>query len=661
MLILMLTFSPVAPLTANAQEADNMDATEDQVNETEEQANEEEPSSETEEGEKADANETDESDAVEEQDLDTPVADEPAGDDESATEEDETEDPNEETDSEVNEEDEAVEEEADEDEEEEEDLNLNDVFGTASGDITYDFNKGHYVLDLKAGIMNFHTTQEIKNKWVAFTLPNGVEVAEEPPSGVVPIRIAGKNGLAVKVPDVKSSSSEYVDKQIALTGVENDNDPHLNMYLLNVDVNAGNYEEIGQLNGQREIEFSVMEENPKIDLRGSITGKTTYDKDKKYHFLDVKVQAENQTNDSVNDLYVAFELPESVEVVDDENMPANVEILNYKDARAVALKLPKLEQGKEGELTYRIPVVGVSDAIVTSETISVFKILDAGYNEVGQFDGHINVDFSDMDIEWHFNAIAQIIPDYPGITGKQMGFNFKYELKNLDIADVEKVKMEFDVPSAIKIEKPKYTGGSNVKVDWDGNTATVDIGDLKGASGFTGYFTAVGSTNSSIDQLKSMKVKVTLYRDGEEVVETINVPFEVGKYADIGLPPGDDDDDNEKPDDNGNNGDGGNKGDNGNNGDGGNKGDNGSNGNGGNNNNNGDSGTGGDGKNNDNGSGDVKVTVEDGDDSVADKQDGTGLSLPNTATNMYTILLIGALTLIAGASLIVLRKRKVME
>ncbi len=57
----------------------------------------------------------------------------------------------------------------------------------------------------------------------------------------------------------------------------------------------------------------------------------------------------------------------------------------------------------------------------------------------------------------------------------------------------------------------------------------------------------------------------------------------------------------------------------------------------------------------------MKVTVEDGDDSAADKQDGTGLSLPKTATNMYTILLIGALTLIAGASLMVLRKRKVME
>src|SRR5699024_10655947 len=136
----------------------------------------------------------------------------------------------------------------------------------------------------------------------------------------------------------------------------------------------------------------------------------------------------------------AFELPEGVEVVNDENTPANMEILNLDGARAVALKLPNLDQGKEGDVSYQIPVVGISDAVVTSETISVFKILDAGYDEVGQFDGHIEVDFSDMDIAWHFDANAQIIPDYPGITGNQFGFNFEYEVKNIDVAEVDKVK-----------------------------------------------------------------------------------------------------------------------------------------------------------------------------------------------------------------------------
>lgn len=647
MLILMLTFSPVASISANTQEADDIDATEE-VNESEEQVNGEETSSETEEGEEVDSNEADESETVE-SDLDTPVADEPEEDNESAVEEETTEeDLNEGNEnSEVNEEDETVgEDETAEDEEEEEELNLTDVFGTAKGEIAYDFNKGYYVLDLRAGITNFHTRQEIKNKWVAFTLPNGVQIADNLPSGVVPIGIAGKAGLAVKIPDVKSSSSEHVNKQIPLTGVENDNDPHLNTYLLDVDVNASTYEEIGQLRGQREIDFTVMEENPTLDLHGSITGKTTYDEDKKYHFLDVTVQALNQTNDSVNDLYVAFELPEGVEVVQDENTPANMEMLRLDGARAVALKLPNLEQGKEGELTYKIPVVGVSDAVVTSETISVFKILDAGYNQVGQFDGHIHVDFSDMDIAWHFDAIAQIIPDYPGVQGNQVGFNFKYEVKNIDVAEVEKVKIEFNVPNDITIEKPEYNGGSSVEVDWNGNNATVTLGDLGGASGYQGYFTAVGSTNKSIDQLKGMEVKVTLYRDGDTVVETLYVPFEVGKYADIGLDPVDDDD----------NGDSGNGGD-----------DDGTPGTGGDGSK--DSDTNKDGADKDKSGDGVKVTVEDGDDSsngdgvakTTDKKDGTGLSLPKTATNMYTILLIGALTLIAGASIMIFRKRNAME
>src|SRR5699024_6655312 len=131
--------------------------------------------------------------------------------------------------------------------------------------------------------------------------------------------IAGKSGLAIKMPDVSSYSRESLFLDIPLMGVEDDNDPHINLYLLNVDVNAESYEEVGQLGSQRDIDFSVMEENPTIDLHGSITGNTTYNEDKKYHFLDVTVQALNETNDSVNDLYVAFELPEGVEIVQDEN------------------------------------------------------------------------------------------------------------------------------------------------------------------------------------------------------------------------------------------------------------------------------------------------------------------------------------------------------
>src|SRR5699024_2802732 len=126
-------------------------------------------------------------------------------------------------------------------------------------------------------------------------------------------------------------------------------------------------------------------------LDGSITGSTTYDEDENYHYLDVTVQALNQTSDRLNDLYVSFELPEGVEVIQDENTPANMEILNLGEERVIALQLPNLSEDEEEELTYSIPVYGVSDAVVTSETISVFRVLDASYQQVGEFDGYINV------------------------------------------------------------------------------------------------------------------------------------------------------------------------------------------------------------------------------------------------------------------------------
>ena len=663
MLILMLTFSPVASLNANAQEADDVDTTEEDA-ETEDQVNDESEDADSADSEatEADAGSEEATDA-EESDQGEPADEEAVTEDENATaEEDENQEEIDESEDAVEPEDE---EEADQ-EQADEDLDLEQIYGTANGEITYDFNKGYYILDLQAGLSEYSGNQVLQDKWVAFALPNGITLANaDVPSGVVQVSIKGKRAIAVKIPDVGSfPDAKYVYPNIPLVGEVNDNDPVENLYLLNVDVDAQQFENLGQIKSQRNIDFSVMEENPTLDLHGSITGSTTYDEDKKYHFLDVTVKTLNQTDNTVNDLYVAFDLPENVEVVNDENTPPNMEILNLENSRAVALKLPNLDKGNEKELTYRIPVVGVSDSVVTSETISVFKILDAGYNQVGQFEGHINVDFSDMDIAWHFDAIAQIIPDYPGISGNQQGFNFKYEVKNIDVKDVEKVKMEFNVPNGIKILEPDYNGSSRVEVDWNGNLATLTFGDLSGTSGFEGYFTAIGETSKSINELKAMEVKVTLFRDGDTVVETINVPFEVGAYADIGLPgtpeepedpetPGnEDDDDTTEPG----------TGDDDNNGTGGDSTPGENDDNAGNNGDSSDTGTGSD--DND----DVKVTVEDGDDTVKDgdnaaagsSDNGDG-ALPNTATNMYSYMLIGALTLIAGASLLVFRRKNVME
>src|SRR5690625_4222357 len=123
-------------------------------------------------------------------------------------------------------------------------------------------------------------------------------------------------------------------------------------------------------------------------------------------------------------------------------------------------------------------------------------------------------------------------------------------MKNLTIDDVDEVVMEFVVPNGITIQKPQYIG-SGVDIDWNGNVATVTLGDLRGGAGYYGYFTAVGTTSKSISELLDTEVTVTLYRDGEEEVITLSAPFVEGAYDenDFDTPPGNEGDDEGKDDD----------------------------------------------------------------------------------------------------------------
>ncbi|MCT1577150.1 LPXTG cell wall anchor domain-containing protein [Oceanobacillus kimchii] len=549
-------------------------------------------------------------------------------------------------------------EEAEEIVEVQEELNLNDVHGSANGDITFDINKGHYVLDLQAGITNFHTNQEINDKWVAFTLPDGVSVPNgELPNGVMGVFIAGKTGLAVKMPDIGPSSSEHVYLDIPLTGVDNDNDPHYNTYLLDIDVEANNYTEIGQLQGQRDIDFSVMEETPSIELKGSIHGDTEYDRENTYHFLNLTVDVTNEGYEEANDIYIGFELPKDVMIINDENTPDNITILSRDEKREVVLKLPNLSKDVQENITYNIPVIGVSDKVVESNTITAFRVYDNSYSVIGEFEGQINVDFSNMDLEWHFDAIGEIISNYPGTTGNEVGFRFNYDIRNLNLDDVEGVEIKFEVPDGIEILEPEYIGGIGVDVDWNGNTAIVNINDLSGTGGYEGYFTAIGVTNLSIEQLREIEITVTLYRDGDTVVETLRVPFELGQYDNDPIDPEDPEDPNNPgPGDDDDNTDPGNQNPGDNN-------DNGSDNDGANN----DSNNGTD-DNVDNGSGTISNNDDnnkgsDGKDSGTNSSTGSsdnssnGGNLPDTATNLYNLLFIGSLLILTGGSFMLIRKR----
>lgn len=664
--VLMLAFQPVTSVAAasvdekdtesnEAEEADVNAETEETEGVSEEDAEEEaeEETSETDEEvvEEADKEESEEAEAKadEEESESTEKQSEEADETEASTEE--------ESDEEVDTSEEELETAATADE----DIKLQDVIGTASGDITYDIAKGAYVLDLRAGFSSSTSQHDIDEKWVAFALPNGVDVASDLPSGTVRIFLNGKTGIAVKVPNIKGIGMESVNKEILLTGEPDDNDPIVNLSMLNVDTEANQFDEIGEVRGQREIDFSTMQANPSIDLEGSLAGDVEYNTEKKQHFLNVTLEVDNNTESDISELYAGFELPGDVTVLDTEDTPEGYKQFRGDDNETIgALQLPNVAQGESESVTYQIPVLGKTEAKVVANEIQLYS---TNTGAVGSYNGNINLDFSAMDQDWDFEVTNEVITDYPGINADQKGFRFNYSAKNLTTEDVDKVSMEFIVPGGITIDKPQYIGGDYI--DWDGNTATVDLDNIRGGTERYGYFTAVGSTSLTIDQLKDLQVKVTLYRDGQTEEKVINAAFVEGKYDedDFEDPPAPNPEPEPEPtppeEGEGDNGKGeGNEGNNGNN-----------NGNNNEDNNNGEGTTPGntddnnDKGNNDN-NGDVSVEVEDGDDSVA-KGDASveagndDNTLPNTATNMYSLLAAGFVMLALGGVIVAIRRRLV--
>src|SRR5690625_737336 len=465
--VFMLAFSPVAAVAAEVdEEKDNANQSEEV-----ESTDSDEEESEESEGTAAEAvegnEEVVEDEESEESDIEADTSEEATEEETDEAEDATTEEETEEVD----------EEEISTFATEDEDLILGDILGTANGDIEFDITSGNYVLDLQAGLTNVTNGQDIEDKWVGFAIPNGVDVVGELPSGVVPIFIAGKSGLAVKVPNIQGIGSENVYHDIQLTGEVDDNDPVLDLYLLNVDTEANQYEEIGEISSQRDIDFSVMEADPTIDLSGSITGETKFDssQDKVYYLLDVTVNAENNTANDLEDMYVAFDLPDSVQMLNNEDTPEEARPISVDGGTAIALKLPTLEEGSDNQtITYSIPVIGMSDEVVQSETSNLYTFGERSYNEVGQFPGSISVDFSGMNEPWYFDVKNEVITDYPGVNDNQKGFRFNYTTKDLTLDDVDDVVVEFVVRDGIKIDDPQDVR-SGVDSAWNGKVATVGL------------------------------------------------------------------------------------------------------------------------------------------------------------------------------------------
>lgn len=454
---------------------------------------------------------------------------------------------------------------------EEEELDLTNIHGAANGEIYYDITKGHYVLDLQAGLSNY-SDQEIKQKWVAFALPEGVGVPADAdvPAGVALVQLYdGHTGIAVKIPDVTAfPDSKYVYPKIPLTGsVDADyNSPNENLYLFNVDEANQVAEDLGQIKSQRNIDFSVMEDNPGLDMEGSLNGEVVFDSENHAYNLELTGTITNNTDQVLEDFYVGFELPDGVQAANADGI-AGLQLDNGK--RGLAIQFAEINEG-ENEVNVTIELIGKTDGEVSNKNLTLYMI-DSSYREIGQINGQANIDYSAMNQEWEFNGEAQLVKDFPGLADNQFGLRFAFDVQNLTIDDVDKVKLEFNVPSDIKVHEPdEYQSGGDLPdslkdfldddlsgsagsldIEWNGNTATVTLGDLKGSEWAKGYFTAIGESSKSLNQLKGMDVTITLYRDNDMSVQEINVPFKIVPYegpgGDDGKDPGNGNDDGKKP------------------------------------------------------------------------------------------------------------------
>lgn len=384
---------------------------------------------------------------------------------------------------------------------------------------------------------------------------------------------------------------------------------------------------------------SKEDDASELQFEGNITGSHTFNQKAGNYELELTLSLESNMAWESADLYAGVELPEGVDVLSDT--PDDVTPIDADDgSTALALKIPE-KVGKSETITYTVPLLGQADEVITADDIQLYLIDENGFSTYGVTEGLIDVDFSDMDLVWNFNAESQIVKNFPDLTKDQFGLQFAFKAGNLLREDIERAEITFDVPDDITIYEPdSYSTGdtpealqdflsddlsSDLDIDWDGNSAVIKLGDVEGFHGYEGFFTAFGESSQAVDDLAGLTVYVTLYQNGNEVAETEEVPFEVVTYESK------DEESNHDDDAKGNNGNDSKK-----------------------NENNPENQ-----RNHEEGSGDQD---DDGTIVPAHEDSGHGGNrLPDTATNNFSYMLLGGLLLISGGTLLFFRKRKLLK
>ncbi|QQK81408.1 DUF5011 domain-containing protein [Salicibibacter cibi] len=219
---------------------------------------------------------------------------------------------------------------------------------------------------------------------------------------------------------------------------------------------------------------------------------------------------------------------------DFEDVDPGVEATDEEDGDltdAIDVDTSELDTSEPGEytVTYSVENSGGESASVERDVIVIV------------------IEDEDEDGEWVFDATGQIVTGVPGLEASEFVMNFGFDASNFTSEDVDSVNIEFDVPSDITVHEPdEYIEGEipesledffeeegiegfeSLDIEWDGNTATIDLDTMASDEGYHGFFNGFGESNQALEELGD--VTVTLFGDDDEEITQIDVPFEIVEF-----------------------------------------------------------------------------------------------------------------------------------
>lgn len=285
-------------------------------------------------------------------------------------------------------------------------------------------------------------------------------------------------------------------------------------------------------------------------MKGSISGQvSSFDVEKGYYTLSVNVNVTNNSTQAIENIYAGLDIPEDIMILATDETPDGIEILDDEGVgNVLAVSLDKISAGETKNVSLDIPVIGKTTGEGLTNSVNIYRI-DGTFDPIGPISGTSNLDYGSMNQAMYFDGKAQAVTDFPGLADNQFGMQFGFKLQNLTLENVDNVNIEFIVPKGVKIHEPDgykegdtpdalddFLGGgdlglgtTSLDLDWNGNTATVDIGAVESGTMFQGFFSAIGESAQSLNAIKELKVKITL-TSGDVVVEEITTPIELVKY-----------------------------------------------------------------------------------------------------------------------------------